>query len=721
MNQLKYIAQVDERDCGVACLAMVFKHYGLSISIARLRQLAKTNLQGSTALGLKKAAEKLDFNVQAIRADMSLFKEQKQLPFPFIAHVQKSDQGQLLEHYYVVYKSTKNKILIADPDPNKKKKKMTFEEFTAQWTGVALFFAPKPEFKAGRLSSTNVSDFIFVIFKQKGLIANVVAASLFVTLIGIVGSYFVQFLVDDYIPNNMMNTLSIVSLGLIMAYFFQQVMSYTKQYLLIILGQRLSIDIILSYIQHLFKLPMGFFYTRKVGELTSRFNDANAVIEAVASSILSIFIDVVVVAIMGTVLFLCNASLFLITMFSIPIYSLIILGFVKTFARLNRETMRSGAELESSVIERLSGMETIKALGAERAGYESIDRNYVSFLLNSFSKARMTAIQESLKGFFKLIFQVIVLWQGANLVAGGKLTIGELMAYNALLGYFIEPLQSLIDLQSKIQTAFVAAQRLKEIYEVKSEFEDRDEVLTINQHSLLIEFQKVFFEYQYNQPIVEHLNLKIGNNEKIALVGISGSGKSTLAKLLVRFFELEPNNGKITINDVDIKHIKKEILRSIVTYVPQEPHLFTGKLIDNLLLGARKGTTTQDIIKATEIAGIREEIEQMAQGFNTVITDAGNLSGGQRQRLSLARALLTDSRVLILDESTSNLDLLTEKRVVDNLLSLKDKTIIFVAHRLTIAERVSRLVMLEHGKIVADGQHDHLLGKNKAYTNLVRR
>ncbi|KRN78114.1 abc-transporter plng (bacteriocin abc transporter) [Weissella minor] len=189
----------------------------------------------------------------------------------------------------------------------------------------------------------------------------------------------------------------------------------------------------------------------------------------------------------------------------------------------------------------------------------------------------------------------------------------------------------------------------------------------------------------------------------------------------MRFYDLEKNNGKIKLNNTDITFLDKVHLRELITYVPQEPHTFTGKVIDNLTMGAKTGTTFDDVLKSTEIAHIRTDIENMSQGFETEISELGNLSGGQMQRLSLARALLTDSKVIILDESTSNLDVLTEKIVVDNLMNLTDKTIIFVAHRLTIAERVPRLVMLEHGQIVADGTHNDLLGSNDAYTNLVRK
>ncbi|MCM0595232.1 peptide cleavage/export ABC transporter, partial [Weissella uvarum] len=548
-------------------------------------------------------------------------------------------------------------------------------------------------------------------------------ASLIVTLISIAGSYFLQILIDDYIPNGMFTTLSIMAVGLITAYVFQQIMNYVQQYLLIVLGQRLSIDLILSYVKHLFELPMNFFYTRRVGELTSRFNDANTIIEAVASSILSMLLDVGIVLIMAVVLLAYNADMFLISVLAIPLYVIVMYLFAKPFHRYNMDEMKSGASLESSIIESLNGMETIKALGAEENSYNKVDKDYVQFLKRSFKTSRLTSIQEAIKDGLKLIFEVLVLWYGANLVMQNKLSVGQLMAFNALLGYFTDPLQSIIDLQSKIQSAIVAAHRLNEVFEVPSEFKENGQTtLPIKvDNDIALAFNNVSFEYQYNKPVLDRLSLTITSHEKLALVGVSGSGKSTLAKLLVRFYDLSRDDGKITLNNTNIQNIDKQKLREIITYVPQEPHIFTGKVIDNLLLGAKPGTTFDDVLKATEIAEIRTDIEVLSQGFETEISEAGSLSGGQRQRISLARALLTDSPVLILDESTSNLDLLTEKNVVDNLMALSDKTIIFVAHRLTIAERVPRLVMLDHGQIVADGAHDQLLGNNAAYTNLVQK
>lgn len=369
-----YISQVDERDCGAACLAMVSATFNKNISISKIRELEKTSLDGSTALGIKKAAETLGFETKAIKANMTLFDNYKDIPYPFIVHVEKPDDGELLEHYYVVYKISKHHIYIADPDPDVKKKKMSYKQFSKQWTGVALFFAPSPEFRPNTDKQAGFKSFFPIIFKQKGLVANIVAASLIVTLISIAGSYFLQILIDDYIPNGMFTTLSIMSIGLITAYVFKQIMSYVQQYLLIVLGQRLSIDLILSYVKHLFELPMNFFYTRRVGELTSRFNDANTIIEAVASSILSLLLDVGIVLIMAVVLLAYNADMFLISVLAIPLYVIVMYLFAKPFHRYNMDEMKSGASLESSIIESLNGMETIKALGAEGNSYNKITK-----------------------------------------------------------------------------------------------------------------------------------------------------------------------------------------------------------------------------------------------------------------------------------------------------------------------------------------------------------
>ncbi|MBS9339033.1 peptide cleavage/export ABC transporter [Fructobacillus sp. M2-14] len=717
--KIRYIAQVDERDCGAAALAMVLSAYGKELSIAKVRHLIKTNLDGSSALGIKVAAESFGLSTTALKADASLFDDRQPLPLPAIAHVVKPAGKHLLEHYYVIEKVTAKGIHILDPDNQVKRKVFTKAEFQEQWSGVILFFEPKTTFeKSAQGKTPGLRAFFPIIWRQKSILKNIVCATMLTTIIAIAGSGFLQQLVDHLIPAGEVHTLTMASLVILGAYAFQQIMAYTQQYLLVVFGQRLSIDVLIPYAKHLFKLPMDFYYTRRVGEITSRFNDANTIIEAVARTVLSLVIDVGTVLMMGVVLFLYSPLLCLLAVLAIPLYAVVMAAFVSPLHKNNLKVLQAGAEVESAIIESVSGMETIKALGAEATAYEKIDQNYVAFLRASFKKNQLSIVEDSIKMFIKLAFQVLVLWQGGKLVIKGQLTVGELVAFNALLAYFTEPLQTLLNLQDKLQTAVVAAKRLNEVFEVESEFKEVKTMAPATTNPL-IEFKDVCFEYQHGHPILAGVNFKVDRGDKVALVGGSGSGKSTLAKLLVSFLEIEQGEGVAKYKGLALNRVDKKVLRSEITYVPQEAQVFTGTILDNLLMGCLERPTPERIREACELACIDEDIQKMSQGYASEISSSGSLSGGQRQRLALARALLQESSVLILDESTSNLDRQTEKKVIDNLLKLKDKTIIFVAHRLAIAERVDRVIMIESGKVVGDDSHEALLKNNHYYQRLV--
>ena len=708
-----YRSQMDQKDCGVASLAMVFGYFGSYYSLARLRELAKTTINGTTALGLVKAAETLGFEPQAIQADMTLF-DSPNLIFPFVVHVLKDKE---LFHYYVVTGKDKQNIHIADPDPEVRLTKLSRERFEEEWTGTTIFVAPSPNYQPHKDKNQGLTSFLPILINQKGLIINIILATVLVTLINIVGSYYLQSIIDTYVPNQTSSTLSIISICLVIVYALQQILSFAQDYLLIVLGQRLSIDVILSYIKHVFHLPMSFFATRRTGEIVSRFTDANSIIDALASTIISIFLDISTVLIISIILFLQNSSLFFISLLGLPIYAVIIFAFMKPFEKMNRNTMEANATLSSSVIEDINGIETIKSLASEKICYQKIDREFVDYLKSSFTYSSAESQQKALKKLAQLSLNVCVLWIGANFVMDGKMSLGQLITYNTLLYYFTNPLENIINLQSKLQTARVANSRLNEVYLVKSEFEEQKMVEDLSTIQGDMTFKGIHYKYEYGQDILSDINLTIKQGSKIALVGISGSGKSTLAKMMVNFYS--PSQGEIRLGDMNLNHIDKKSLRQHINYLPQQPYVFNGTILENLLLGAKEGTTREDILRAVELAEIREDIERMPLNYQTELTSDGTgISGGQRQRIALARALLTDASILILDEATSSLDILTEKRIVDNLMNL-DKTLIFIAHRLTIAERVEKVIVLDRGKIVEEGNHADLLAQNSFYAHLV--
>lgn len=688
MSKYPYISQVDQRDCGVAALAMILKNYGSSYSLAYLRELAQISREGTSALGLVEAGKQLGLETQAIRADLDLFK-QENLSYPFIAHVVK-DGG--LQHYYTVFGQAKGQVVVGDPDPSTKVIKMSLEDFDKEWTGVALFFEPGKNYIKYKEKVPGLLSFLPILFRRKGLIAVIVLLSFLVTLVNIIGSYYLQSIIDRLIPQEDYALLTMISLGLCIAYIAQQVFTFFKDYLLHRLGNYLSISVILPYIKHVLSLPISFFSSRRTGEITSRFGDANTIIDALASTILSIFLDVTIVITLAVALILQNRSLFLMTLTVVPLYVLIILAFYKLFEKENYQLMEANSQVNTAVIDDLRGIETLKSLRVEERRYQEIEVKFHDYLKKSLSKAKWQLTQDGLKTGVQLVFNVFILWYGAQLVMEGQLSSGQLITYNMLLNYFTTPLINIINLQSKIQQAKVANNRLQEVYVVNKEEKGQLKDLFFKQ----LDLKGVSYRFSYQQETLHNIDLTINKGEKIALMGQSGSGKTTLAKILSGYYT--KSSGHVSLDKGSISQAE---LRQLVTYVPQQTYVFTGTILENLLLGLEGEVDEQVILRACEQADILADIQKMPLGFQTQVSEDGGLSGGQKQRLAIARALLSKQPILIFDEATSGLDSDTESRVMANLAKIK-RTMIFIAHRNSVLQHVSRVVIMVSGQIESD-------------------
>ncbi|MDN4601426.1 peptidase domain-containing ABC transporter [Paenibacillus sp. F6_3S_P_1C] len=703
--------QYDHKDCGAACLATISRHYGLKMPLARIREIAGTDKQGTNALGLIKASEHMGFSAKGVKGNTEAFFSG--FPLPCIAHVVIDQQ---LLHYVVIHKITKKKVIIADPA--KGIVKYSPDEFFKIWTGILIMMVPTTQFRKKDETQGALSRFFSLLIPQKRMLFGIFFASLLYTILGILSAFYFKFLLDSIVPYRLEDTLTWISIGVISLTILQLLLNAFRSHLLLYLSQKLDISLILGYYYHILKLPLSFFDTRKTGEIISRLMDASKVRDAISGAALTIMIDTLMVVAGGIILYTQNSFLFGITATMIPLYALIVWGFHRTFERQNREQMEQNAALTSYIVESVNGIETVKAYQAEREANLETEKKFIKLLRTLFSFGFSNNLQASLKGAVQGIGGIIILWIGVSEVLKGTLTIGQLITYNALLAYFINPILNLINLQSSLQTAVVAADRLAEIMDLdpeKNEAEERN--MMPSSLNASISFKDIHFRYGTRQSILNGVSLRIEKGEKIALVGESGSGKTTLSKLLFRFYEAE--KGDILIGDNNIKDISLDSLRQKISYIPQETFFFSGSIRDNLALGATREIDMDQIISAAKQSSAHDFINQLPLRYQTPLEEnASNLSGGQRQRLALARALLTKPDILIMDEATSNLDTTTEKAVSDTIHALTDMTMIIIAHRLSTVMRCDRIFVMDQGLIIESGTHEELLKTRGRYYEL---
>ncbi|XZH53426.1 peptidase domain-containing ABC transporter (plasmid) [Clostridium perfringens] len=708
------IKQHDYKDCGCACLATVCRQYGLKYPISKIREVAGTDKFGTSALGIIQASEKLGFSAKGVKANKpeDIFGE---IPLPAIAHVV-IDKTML--HYVVIHKISEKEIIVADPGKGIVKYKPN--DFFNIWTGVLLIMTPTSSFNKGNEVKGLFTRFFDLLKPQKGLLFNIFLASILVTVFGILGSFYFKFLLDDIVPNNLRESLTVFSIGFILLSIFKVITEAFRTQLLIHLGQRLDIPLMLGYYDHVINLPMNFFGTREVGEIISRFNDASKIRQAISGVALTMMIDVFMVLIGGFILYYQSPLLFGITIVPLVLYGIIVFTFKSNIEKVNRETMEGNAKLTSYLVESLNGIETIKAFNAEREVNLETEKRFIKFIKAIFKNEYINNIQVSLKSLVKGVFAIAILWIGTIQVLNGKISFGELLTFNALLVYFLNPIENIINLQPTLQTAVVAAERLSEILDLSLE-KSEGEHKKINPNSLngKIEFKNVDFRYGTRQLILKNINMTINKGERVALVGESGSGKTTIAKLLLNFYQCE--KGEIIVNDYNLLDVNVEALRDKIAYISQETFLFNGTILENLMLG-NPYLTYEEIIEACKKAQIHDFINSLPLRYNTLVEENGsNFSGGQKQRLSIARAILRKPEILIMDEATSNLDSITEKAIEKTIHEFSEGMItIIIAHRLSTIMRCDNIYILEKGEIKEQGSHKELLEKQGRYYELLK-
>jgi hypothetical protein len=703
------VLQRDETDCGPACVLTVAKQYKSNFSVAKLRDVMGTDKNGTNIVGILKGLEYSGFDSKAVKVEDR--KIDNSVSFPLIAHIQTKEN---LLHYVVVHNVTKKSIIISDPAIGIKK--YTHEKFSEIWTGILILIDPKKNFEKRNENDNSLMRFFYVLKNQKSLLWNIFLTSMLYTFLGIISSFYFKFLVDYVLKDKLVTTLNILIIGVIILEIIKIFLSIFRGFLLMFLGQRIDVSILFGYYNHMIRLPMKFFSSRKAGEIISRFSDADNINDTVAETVLSLMLDVIMSVVGGIIVYFQNQYLFFISVVLLLLYTIIVFSFKGILKKVNREVLENNSQMTSLVIQSINGIETIKTYNLEKRIQDETEFKYLKVLKSSLKRTKIGIFLGTLSEIVELLGSMAIIWIGSMQVINGKLTLGEMMVFNTLLGYFTEPVKNLIGLQPTIQTAMVSADRLGEVIDL--DIEQKDERIIPDNLKGDIEIKNLDFRYGTREQILKNINMKIKKGEKIALVGESGSGKTTLAKLFLKFFDFE--KGEININDFNIKDIDITFLREKISYISQDIFLFNNTIKENLMLN--ETIKMEEVIEMAKKINAYDFINQLPQRFNYVIEENGaNLSMGQKQRLSILRALLKKPDILIMDEATSNLDTITENIIQNTLNNLDmEMTIIIIAHRLSTIRMCDRIYVLDKGEIIESGTHEELVNMKGKYYRLLK-
>lgn len=712
-----FVKQHDITDCAAACMAMVCLHYKKETTITRLRDMMGTDLKGTNLIGLSKCAEELGFASQAVRVDKEGFLSEYTLPA--IANVV-TKEG--LSHFVVIFKITKKYVVVGDPAQDLQR--LEIDEFYKKFTGAMLLLKPGQEFAAGKGKKTKLFDrYIRLLLPQKKLFIYAILASVFMTVLGILSSLFNNIIYDEILPYQQKDVLKIMLLVFLGISLTQTMVSFVRQWILMHLSIKIDIPLMLGYFEHIYKLPMKFFASRRTGDITTRFSDAFTIKDIFTNIALSLIMDISMVVITGMILFQMNLKLFTVILFMTVVSIILVFIFKQPYKKINEEQMQQAAILNSEIIEGLRAVETIKGNANEETELDCIEREYIRSLRISYKEGMLSNIQGTISSVISGIGNLVLMYAGISQVINGSLTLGSYMAFMTLSGYFMDPIGNLVSLQLSIQEANISMKRLSEIldYERESGMEGELEKSRLYQDIKRIDgdvsISHVTFRYGNRKPALKDVSFTIPKGKKVALVGCSGSGKSTIAKLLLKYYE--PEEGEITIDGVDIKDYRNDSLRKAISYVPQTIELFSKSIYDNIRV-SRQNATLDEVKEAAKAADAHEFIKRLPMQYYTFLEEAGNgLSGGEKQRIALARAFLKENQFYIMDESTSNLDFATENIIFDMIYNkFKNKSMLIIAHRLATIKNCDVIIVLDKGEIKEQGTHEELLEKQGMYYRL---
>ncbi|MEO3956668.1 type I secretion system permease/ATPase [Chromobacterium piscinae] len=689
---------------GLACISILLQFFRQPANPAQLeRELAGKPVTSDelVRLCLRLGLKSKRVNITAAQLERA--------PLPAIAECADGS-------FVLVGKVADGKVLVQDGETGQMSM-LEIEQFAERWTGH-LVLATKRAPLLGQGGKFDLSWFIPAVLKYKRLLGEVVLMSLFLQLFALTSPLFFQVVMDKVLVHQSMSTLNVLVIGLATVALFEVVLGGLRTYVFSHTANRIDVELGAKLFKHLLSLPMAYFQSRRVGETVARVRELENIREFITSSALTLVMDLLFTVVFLVVMWHYSPMLTTVVLLSLPCYVLIAVVVTPILRKRIDEKFRRSAESQSFLVESVTGVETLKAMSVQPQAQSRWEELLAAYVGASFRAANLGNIAGQAVQLVSKLCSAIILFWGAKSVIDGQLTVGQLVAFNMFAGHVTAPVLRLSQLWNDFQQARLSVERLGDVLNSPTEpgyDPNRSSLDAIDGHLV---FDQVSFRYRPDKPeVLRRISLDIPAGQTVGIVGPSGSGKSTLTKLVQRMYL--PESGRVMVDGFDLAMIDTSWLRTQVGVVLQENLLFNRSVRDNIAL-SDPGMNMERVIEAAKLAGAHDFILALSEGYDTQLEERGsNLSGGQRQRIAIARALVTNPRILILDEATSALDYESESIIQHNMRAIcQGRTVLIIAHRLSTVRHCDRILTIENGQLVEDGSHDELLQQGGRYARL---
>lgn len=663
---MKIVRQQDEKDCGVCSLLSIIRYYKGNVPLEQLRLDARTNNEGTTALNLVLASQKYGFDAVGMKVEN--LNDIKRLPA--IAHL---NLKKGYSHYVVIEKVTKDKIILMDPAKGKVVKFLW--EFQKEWSGVVLIFYPKQKIMVLKNDVTLFTIFKKVFISEKNLIKIIVLVSFLLTIFTIALGYYFQMFNSLYLNKYPINYLKVLVLVFAIFTCFKLFLTYYRSYLENHLNKNIDCLITSDFLKHLFNLPLNVITSRKSGEILSRVNELTSIKGLITEIFITYTLDFLIVVITTFLLIIISSKLFLILFLTTIFYLFVGIITKKSIFEKAYHNISIESEFNNTVLENIKMINSIKNLDAVDDTLKKIERKLTHYLYDTY---KVNTILNKINIFKVSCYEIgffLINTFGFYFVYKGIINMIDLITFNALLNLYFEPLKNIVDSIPKYSFMKASITKINDFLGVRAEILGEE----ASTDGYDISINNLNYSYNKYQNVLKSVNLNIKEGEFVLLQGASGSGKSTLCSILNKY--ITDYTGDILFGTMNYKDLSIKTIRDNIVYVGQNENIFTGSIKENITFGNKVSDLNFD--KICKICKVDDVANKKTFRYESLIgSDEGNISGGEKQRIILARAVLKDFNVLILDEALSEVDIKLELEILKSIRdNYKDKTIIYISHK----------------------------------------